>query len=82
MELLPFGLNLFIVSLAFEDDSLFQYTDKLAILIGSVASGIFWLFGFENKQKHIDNVNQYGTLLTTSYSSKTGFLTIEVNLWT
>ncbi|ORU94677.1 MAG: sodium:proton antiporter [Cycloclasticus sp. symbiont of Bathymodiolus heckerae] len=35
-----FTMSLFIVSLAFTDDSLFQYTDKLAILIGSFASGI------------------------------------------
>jgi NhaA family Na+:H+ antiporter len=33
-----FTMSLFIVSLAFEDDSIFQYTDKLAILIGSFAS--------------------------------------------
>jgi len=35
-----FTMSLFIVSLAFEDDSIFQYTDKLAILIGSFVSGI------------------------------------------
>ncbi|MEY8251658.1 MAG: Na+/H+ antiporter NhaA [Colwellia sp.] len=35
-----FTMSLFIVSLAFEDDSVFQYTDKLAILIGSFASGV------------------------------------------
>lgn len=35
-----FTMSLFIVSLAFEDDSAFQYTDKLAILIGSFISGI------------------------------------------
>ncbi|MDQ6961563.1 MAG: Na+/H+ antiporter NhaA [Mariprofundaceae bacterium] len=35
-----FTMSLFIVSLAFEDDRLFQYTDKLAILIGSFMSGI------------------------------------------
>ncbi|MCU7835879.1 MAG: Na+/H+ antiporter NhaA [gamma proteobacterium symbiont of Taylorina sp.] len=35
-----FTMSLFIVSLAFEDDSIFQYTDKLAILIGSFLSGI------------------------------------------
>lgn len=35
-----FTMSLFIVSLAFEDPSLFQYTDKLAILLGSFASGI------------------------------------------
>ncbi len=35
-----FTMSLFIVSLAFSDDSLFQFTDKLAILLGSFASGI------------------------------------------
>jgi len=35
-----FTMSLFLVSLAFTDGSLFQYTDKLAILIGSFASGI------------------------------------------
>ncbi|MFV1998134.1 MAG: Na+/H+ antiporter NhaA [Acidiferrobacterales bacterium] len=35
-----FTMSLFIVSLAFQDDSTFQYTDKLAILIGSLMSGI------------------------------------------
>ena len=35
-----FTMSLFIVSLAFEDDSIFQYTDKLAILAGSLMSGI------------------------------------------
>lgn len=35
-----FTMSLFITSLAFEDDSLFQYTDKLAILIGSFASAV------------------------------------------
>ena len=35
-----FTMSLFIVSLAFADDSLFQYTDKLAILVASFASGI------------------------------------------
>ena len=35
-----FTMSLFIVSLAFEDDKLFQYTDKLAILVGSFLSGI------------------------------------------
>jgi len=35
-----FTMSLFIVSLAFIDDSLFQYTDKLAILVASVVSGI------------------------------------------
>ena len=35
-----FTMSLFIVSLAFEDDSIFEYTDKLAILVGSFMSGI------------------------------------------
>ncbi|MFC2085163.1 Na+/H+ antiporter NhaA [Bacteroidota bacterium] len=35
-----FTMSLFIVSLAFKDDSIFQYTDKLAILVGSFMSGI------------------------------------------
>jgi len=35
-----FTMSLFITSLAFEDASVFQYTDKLAILAGSFASGI------------------------------------------
>jgi NhaA family Na+:H+ antiporter len=35
-----FTMSLFIVSLSFVDDSLFQYPDKLAILVGSFASGI------------------------------------------
>jgi len=35
-----FTMSLFITSLAFEDDALFQYTDKLAILVASFAAGI------------------------------------------
>lgn len=35
-----FTMSLFVASLAFVDDKAFQYTDKLAILIGSFASGI------------------------------------------
>ena len=35
-----FTMSLFIVSLAFEDDSLFQFTDKLAILAASFLAGI------------------------------------------
>ncbi len=35
-----FTMSLFITSLAFENDSIFQYTDKLAILIGSLLSGV------------------------------------------
>ncbi|MCL4149582.1 UNVERIFIED_CONTAM: hypothetical protein GTU68_038843 [Idotea baltica] len=35
-----FTMSLFIASLAFDDDQMFQFTDKLAILIGSFSSGI------------------------------------------
>jgi NhaA family Na+:H+ antiporter len=35
-----FTMSLFITSLAFEDDTLFQFTDRLAILAGSFASGV------------------------------------------
>jgi len=35
-----FTMSLFITSLAFEDDRLFHYTDKLAILAGSFLSGL------------------------------------------
>jgi len=35
-----FTMSLFITSLAFESDQLFQYTDKLAILVASFLSGI------------------------------------------
>lgn len=35
-----FTMSLFIVSLAFDDNKIFQYTDKLAILVGSLMSGI------------------------------------------
>ncbi len=35
-----FTMSLFIVSLAFSDDSAFQFTDKLAILVASFLSGV------------------------------------------
>ena len=35
-----FTMSLFIVSLAFEDDRMFHYTDKLAILLGSLMAGV------------------------------------------
>jgi len=46
-----FTMSLFIVSLAFEDSSLFQYTDKLAILLGSFASGLlgYWVLSLNKK---------------------------------
>jgi len=39
-----FTMSLFIASLAFESDSMFQYTDKLAIIVGSFASGMVGYF--------------------------------------
>lgn len=48
-----FTMSLFVNSLAFPDDTMFAYTDKLAVLIGSFASGIlgyFLLKSFTNKQ--------------------------------
>jgi Na+:H+ antiporter, NhaA family len=35
-----FTMSLFIDSLAFEDDMVYQYADKLAILLGSFLSGL------------------------------------------
>jgi len=35
-----FTMSLFIDSLAFQDSSMFSYTDKLAILVGSILSGL------------------------------------------
>jgi len=51
-----FTMSLFIVSLAFEDDSIFQYTDKLAILIGSFMSGIvgYLVLKIRNKTSSMD----------------------------
>jgi len=48
-----FTMSLFIVSLAFEDSSLFQYTDKLAILLGSLASGLlgYWVLSLHKNSK-------------------------------
>jgi len=43
-----FTMSLFIVSLAFEDDHIFQYTDKLAILVGSFMSGFIGYLVLKN----------------------------------
>ncbi|MDQ6969061.1 MAG: Na+/H+ antiporter NhaA [Mariprofundus sp.] len=49
-----FTMSLFITSLAFESDQLFQYTDKLAILVASFLSGIAgYLILRTNKPSHI-----------------------------
>lgn len=36
-----FTMSLFVDSLAFEDDTMYQQADKLASLIGSFSAGIF-----------------------------------------
>lgn len=46
-----FTMSLFIVSLAFKDDNIFQYTDKLAILVGSFVSGIIGYFVLKISKK-------------------------------
>lgn len=46
-----FTMSLFIVSLAFKDDNIFQYTDKLAILVGSFMSGIIGYFVLKISKK-------------------------------
>ncbi len=49
-----FTMSLFIGTLAFENDALYQYTDKLAILLASFASGIIgYLLLRMNKQKKV-----------------------------
>jgi len=47
-----FTMSLFISSLAFVDDTLFQYTDKLAILIASFASGLLGYIILKTSKKH------------------------------
>ena len=44
-------MSLFINSLAYVDSSIFSYTDKIAILIGSFLSGNLWLFDFIRYKK-------------------------------
>jgi len=51
-----FTMSLFITSLAFEDDSLFQYTDKLAILCGSLLSGVVGYFVLRGSGKDLGAV--------------------------
>jgi len=48
-----FTMSLFITSLAFESDDIFQYTDKLAILLASFVSGLIG-FGILRVCKHGD----------------------------
>ncbi|MDQ6957128.1 MAG: Na+/H+ antiporter NhaA [Mariprofundaceae bacterium] len=47
-----FTMSLFITSLAFTDDTIFQYTDKLAILIGSCSSGFVGYFILKRSSKN------------------------------
>lgn len=49
-----FTMSLFIDSLAYQDSDMFAYTDKLAILIGSIASGLlgYAILYFTKGKKH------------------------------
>lgn len=47
-----FTMSLFITSLAFEDDRIFQYTDKMAILIGSFLSAMTGYFVLKSAKPH------------------------------
>ncbi|MFK5986488.1 MAG: Na+/H+ antiporter NhaA [Pseudomonadota bacterium] len=47
-----FTMSLFISSLAFVDDQMFQFTDKLAILVGSFMSGIMGYLILRLNQNH------------------------------
>ncbi len=46
-----FTMSLFIDSLAYNDSDIFHYTDKLAILLGSVLSGVFGYFVLKKNTK-------------------------------
>ena len=48
-----FTMSLFITSLAFKDDTLFHYTDKLAILLGSLLSGVIGYLVLKVGKKNI-----------------------------
>jgi len=49
-----FTMSLFITSLAFEDNAMFQYTDKLAVLVGSFISGIVGYLILKTRTKKIE----------------------------
>lgn len=52
-----FTMSLFIDSLAYDDSSAFFYTDKLAILIGSILSGVVGYLILKNsKAKKFCNI--------------------------
>ncbi|MCD6377049.1 MAG: Na+/H+ antiporter NhaA [Caldisericaceae bacterium] len=60
-----FTMSLFILSLAFEDPLQFQFTDKLAILLGSFTSGVvgYLVLKLAKSSKHTDSL--FVTLLVT-----------------
>ncbi len=51
-----FTMSLFIVTLAFVDDSMFKFTDKLAILLASLASGVvgYYLLKIASRPKSLN----------------------------
>lgn len=67
-----FTMSLFIDSLAFPDDSLFQHTEKLAILIGSTASGIigFLIIKMSKTCKEVENENLINQFYYQVYNHK------------
>lgn len=67
-----FTMSLFIDSLAFPDDSLFQHTEKLAILIGSTLSGIigFVIIKISKTPKEMENENLINQFYYQVYNHK------------
>jgi len=55
-----FTMSLFVASLAFEDPLQYQYTEKLAVLIGSFASGIIGYFVLKRIKKPILEIQDKG----------------------
>ena len=53
-------MSLFVASLAFEDPLQYQYTEKLAVLIGSFASGIIGYFVLKRIKKPILEIQDKG----------------------
>ena len=47
-----FTMSLFIDSLAFVDDKVYQYADKLAVLLGSLLSGVVGYLVLRMKPEH------------------------------
>ena len=51
-----FTMSLFIDSLAFEDDRIYQYADKLAVLVGSMLAGVVgYIILSRSRKKHVQS---------------------------